>query len=113
MEPLLRALFCADAAPLDDRIASSSGFASRFSAQGPRDRQGRSLRELDLKRRLFRYPLSYLIYSEHFDALPDSHTHRIWSRRNKVVKAWVVRAGRDGEFADLAVSSSAALSLAS
>ena len=71
IEPLLRALFCADAVPLDDRIASSSGFASRFSAQGPRDRKGRSLRELDLNRRLLRYPLSYLIYSEHFDALPD------------------------------------------
>jgi len=71
IEPLLRALFCADAVQLDDRIQSSSGFATRFSAQGPRDRRGRSLRELDLNRRLFRYPLSYLIYSEHFDALPD------------------------------------------
>jgi hypothetical protein len=71
LEPLLRALFCADAVQLEDRIESSSGFANRFSAQGPRDRKGRSLRELDLNRRLFRYPLSYLIYSEHFDALPD------------------------------------------
>jgi hypothetical protein len=71
IEPLVRALFCADAVQLEDRIQSTSGFAARFSAQGPRDRRGRGLRELDLNRRLFRYPLSYLIYSEHFDALPD------------------------------------------
>lgn len=71
IEPLVRALFCADAVTFDDRMESTSGFAARFSAQGPRDRKGRGLRELDLNKRLFRYPLSYLIYSEHFDALPD------------------------------------------
>lgn len=71
IEPLVRALFCADAVQLEDRIESTSGFAARFSAQGPRDHRGRGLRELDLNKRLFRYPLSYLIYSEHFDALPD------------------------------------------
>jgi hypothetical protein len=70
-EPLVRALFCADAVGLEDRLESTSGFATRFSAEGPRDHKGRGLRELDLNKRLFRYPLSYLIYSEHFDALPD------------------------------------------
>jgi hypothetical protein len=71
VEPLVRALFCADAVTLEDRLESTSGFATRFSALGPRDRKGRGLRELDLNKRLFRYPLSYLIYSEHFDALPE------------------------------------------
>ncbi|HQR35967.1 MAG TPA: hypothetical protein PLK30_24805, partial [Blastocatellia bacterium] len=41
-----------------------------FSAVGKRDKQGRSLRDLDLQKKLFRYPCSYLIYSEAFDALP-------------------------------------------
>jgi hypothetical protein len=71
IEPLVRALFFADAAPFQDRIVSSSGFDKWFAQQGPRDKSGRSLREFDLNRRLFRWPLSYLIYAEHFNALPD------------------------------------------
>ncbi|HWL61473.1 MAG TPA: hypothetical protein VNQ32_01630 [Steroidobacteraceae bacterium] len=71
MEPLVRALFLHDAAPFEDRMASSSGFAERFSKLGPRDSRGRSLRELDLQKRLFRYPLSFEIYSPQFDALPE------------------------------------------
>jgi hypothetical protein len=59
-----------DEAPLDG-IKGTSGFAERFSARGPRDSKGRSLRDFDLRRRLFRYPCSYMIYSEAFDALPD------------------------------------------
>lgn len=69
-EPLVRALFLADAAPFEDRIRGASGYAARFSALGPRDQQGRGLRQLDLDGRLFRYPLSYLVYSEQFNALP-------------------------------------------
>jgi hypothetical protein len=70
IEPLVRALFFADAVPLADRITSSSGFDTRFASVAPLDSRGRSLRQLDLGKRLFRYPLSYLVYSEHFDALP-------------------------------------------
>ena len=63
-------LVFADEAPLPDRIRGTSGFAERFSAGGPRDRKGRSLYELDLNRRLMKYPCSYLIYSPAFEALP-------------------------------------------
>ena len=51
-------------------VVGSSAFAERFAATGPRDRRGRSLREFDLQTRLFRYPLSYLIYSDQFERLP-------------------------------------------
>jgi hypothetical protein len=64
-------LLFVDEAPLTTRIEGSSGFAERFSAIGPRDTKGRSLRDLRLETRLMRYPLSYLIYSPAFDALPD------------------------------------------
>ena len=57
-------------APLDGPIRGTSTFAGDFSEREPRDGRGRSLRELDLERRLFRYPMSFLIYSEAFDALP-------------------------------------------
>src|SRR5262245_7862943 len=69
-ERLVRALLFVNAAPMTAPVEGTSSFAKDFVTTGPRDRRGRSLRELDLKTRLFRYPLSYLIYSEGFDALP-------------------------------------------
>jgi hypothetical protein len=71
IEPLVRALFFQEAAPLGGRIAGSSGFAERFSKLGPLDSKGRGLHQLDLDSRLMRYPLSFVIYSEQFDALPQ------------------------------------------
>jgi len=70
----------ADEAPLIDRIQGTSGFAERFSAQGPRDSKGRSLRRFDLQRRLMRYPCSYMIYSEAFDGMPDEAREAAYRR---------------------------------
>jgi hypothetical protein len=71
-----------DEAPLPNPVTGRSGFAERMSASGPRDRRGRSLYELDLTRRLMKYPCSYLIYSSAFDALPplakDPIYRRMW-----------------------------------
>ena len=47
------------------------GLLNIFSHWGRRDGEGRSLRELDLKKRTFKYPLSYLIYSDAIAALPE------------------------------------------
>ncbi len=52
------------------KLTGNSGFDKWFQARGPRDSRGRSLRELDLTTRLFKYPCSFLIYSDAFDALP-------------------------------------------
>ncbi len=65
---------------LESPIHGTSGFAEAFAAQGPRDSQGRSLRELDLETRLFEYPLSYLIYSPQFDGLPDAVKNYVYQR---------------------------------
>jgi hypothetical protein len=73
-----------DEAPLDG-ITGTSGFAERFRARGPRDSKGRSLRDLDLQRRLFRYPCSYMIYSEAFDALPDVARNAVSARLLQVL----------------------------
>ena len=71
-----------DEAKLTDPVRGGAGFAERFSASGPRDRKGRSLYELELNRRLMKYPCSYLIYSPAFDALPplvkDPIYRRMW-----------------------------------
>jgi hypothetical protein len=71
-----------DEAPLSGPIEGSSGFAEWFAGSGPRDNRGRSLRQLDLAARLLRYPCSYMIYSDAFDALPgiarDAIYRRMW-----------------------------------
>lgn len=64
-------LLFANEATLPEGIQASSDYQQQFVAMGPKDSKGRSLREFDLKTRLFRYPLSYLIYSDAFDALPE------------------------------------------
>jgi hypothetical protein len=57
--------------PLPAPVAGVSSFTTTFPRRGPRDSKGRSLRDFDLRTRLFRYPLSYMIYDAVFDALPD------------------------------------------
>jgi len=56
---------------LKEPVAGVSTFTKTFPQRGPRDKRGRSLRDFDLKTRLFRYPLSYMIYSAAFDNMPD------------------------------------------
>ena len=81
-------LFC-DEATLTDPITGTSDFAAEFVARGLRDKRGRSLRDFDLKTRLFRYPLSYLVYSEPFDALPAKVRDYVYRR------LWKVLTGRE------------------
>jgi hypothetical protein len=78
-----------DEAPLAGPIRGSSGFTERFSSAGVKDAQGRSLHQLDLTRRLMRYPCSYLIYSAAFDGLPSIAKNAIYARM------WQVLSGRD------------------
>ncbi len=86
---LADALLFLDETPLPQHIAGSSGFAERFSSTGPRDRQGRTLRQLDLKTRLMRYPCSYLIHSPMFEALPAAMRSLVYERM------WQVLSGAD------------------
>ncbi len=84
-EELLRYLLFADEATLEEPIVGSSSFAKDFAAQGPRDPKGRSLRDFDLHRRIFKYPCSYLIYSEAFDALPRPAKDFVYRRLLEVL----------------------------
>lgn len=79
-EELVRYLLFIDEVPLEDEVRGTSGFAEEFSALGPRDPKGRSLRDFDLQKRIFKYPCSYLIYSEAFDAIPSLAKERIYQR---------------------------------
>jgi hypothetical protein len=80
LEQLVKSLLFIDAAPMTGSIASTSGFDTWFQAQGPRDHLGRSLRDLDLKTRLFKFPLSFLVYSAGFDHLPAPAKEYVYGR---------------------------------
>jgi hypothetical protein len=85
LEPLVRGLLMVGAARWPAAIHGNSGFTRSFEARGPFDPQGRSLRDLDLKTRLFKYPLSFLIYSEGFDYLPGAAKEYVYRRLEEVL----------------------------
>jgi hypothetical protein len=94
-----------DEEPLPGPVAASSPFARVFAARGPRDARGRSLRDLNLRTRLMRYPCSYLIYSASFDGLPAAAKQAIYAR------LWTVLSGavRDERYARLTQADRAAI----
>ncbi len=75
----------ANEARLDCPVKGTSSFAHDFTALGPRDRKGRSLRDFELETRIFRYPCSYLIYSEDWDALPAEVKTYVYHRLYQVL----------------------------
>jgi hypothetical protein len=85
VEPLVRGMFFVNEAPLTDSVQGISGFAAEFENSGIRDRKGRSLKDLDLNRRFLRYPLSYLIYSPAFDALPAPAKDQFYERARAIL----------------------------
>ena len=85
VEDLLKYLLFTDEVRLDAAVAGTSGFQDEFPKTGPRDRRGRSLRDLDLKTRLFRYPCSFLIYSDAFTALPPAAQDQLYLRLHEVL----------------------------
>lgn len=96
-EPLVKYMLFSGEAKLSEPLKGTSGFAAEFPQAGPRDKQRRSLRDLDLTKRLFKYPCSYLIYSESFNDLPDEVKEYVYRR------LWQVLTGRDSspDFAHL------------
>jgi hypothetical protein len=84
-EQLLRYLLFANELPLPEPVTGNSTFAKDFEARGPFDSHRRSLRQFDLKTRIFRYPCSYLIYSETFDAIPEPAKAYIYRRLLEVL----------------------------
>jgi hypothetical protein len=81
-----------DETTIAGKIEGGSGFTERFSSLGPRDARGRSLRQLDLENRLMRYPCSYMIYSQAFEALPAAAKDAVYRRM------WEILSGSDKEY---------------
>lgn len=96
-EQLIEYLLFCDEAPVDGPMKGTSKFAEEFSQRGPRDKKGRSLRDFDLNKRLFKYPCSYLIYSPAFDGLPATVQERVYRRLWDILDGKV----KDREYAHL------------
>jgi len=85
IEEVVRYMLFLDEVPLREAIRGVSSFTETFPREGPRDRKGRSLRDFDLEKRLFRYPLSYMVYSRHFDGLPRDVRERLCRRLHELL----------------------------
>lgn len=85
VDNLTRALLFAGEAPLPGPVAGTTSFVRDFAARAERDARGRSLRDFDLGRRLFRYPCSFLIYSDAFEALPLVARRAVYARLRDVL----------------------------
>jgi hypothetical protein len=90
IEEMVGYMMFVDAAPLKQPVRGVSTFIQSFGARGPRDPKGRSLRDFDLARGLFRYPVSYMIYTAAFDGMPDVVRDRVYQRLYDIL------IGRDG-----------------
>ncbi len=92
-EALVRYLLFADEVELTNAISGTSQFAEQFAASGKNDSQGRSFRQLDLSKRLLKYPCSYLIYGEAFDRMPPPVMDYVRRRVTEVLTAAAPPAG--------------------
>lgn len=80
VEGFVQYLLFAEEAPITSPVKGTSNFQQEFASLGPKDSKGRSLREFDLQSRLFKYPCSFLIYSDAFDALPKPAKEKVYAR---------------------------------
>lgn len=86
-DKLVKYMLFSEEFPLKSPVEGASSFTQDFMQMGPRDSQGRSLRDFDLKHRLFKYPCSYLIYSEPFQTLPEPVMEQVMQSLNEILTA--------------------------
>jgi hypothetical protein len=97
VDAFLRYLLFTEEASLPSPLPKDTPFAADFLKKAHRDSKGRSLRDLDLESRLFKYPCSFLIESDGFQKMPDP------LRELLLRKLWEILTGQNHEpdFANL------------
>src|SRR5688572_16449303 len=105
IDAFLRYMLFTEEITLAAPVKGNTSFTKNFATLGPRDKQGRSLRDFDLQKRLFKFPCSYLIYSEAFDAMPAPLKDVIYQR------LWNILNGKDtsADFAKIPVETRTAI----
>ena len=88
-DAFLRYLLFTEEVPITSPIEGDVSYARWFGSLGPFDKKGRSLRDLDLRTRLFKHPCSYMIYSPSFESLPQRAKRHLYRR------LWEVLSGED------------------
>ena len=84
-EGFLKYLLFTEETTLKSKVRGTSGYAEHFATLGPKDRKGRSFRQFNLETRLFKYPCSFLIYSEAFDQLPKPMREHVLQRLHDIL----------------------------
>jgi hypothetical protein len=87
IDDMVQYMLFVDEAPLGAPVKGASTFSTTFPQRGPKDKQGRSLRDFDLQKRLFKYPLSYMIYTKAFDNMPAWDRDRVYQKLYDVLTA--------------------------
>ena len=96
----LRYLLLTEEIPLTAPVSGDAQYVADFTAPGPRDSKGRSLRDLDLQTRMFKHPCSFLIYSEAFDQIPAVMREHLLQRLHDILTGQ----DTDPQFAKLAAA---------
>jgi len=87
-DKVVAALLCRDEPPLPpDGLQGDGAFEKSYLKGRRADAQGRALRDLDLKTRLFRYRCSPLIYSESFRGFPPELRTLVLARLATILRA--------------------------
>jgi hypothetical protein len=81
---LVRAMLFYRAEPIG-QVEGTGTFATDFAARGPRDSEGRSLRDLSLDGRLFEHPMSFLVYTDAWDALSSIVKDRAYTQIHEIL----------------------------
>lgn len=69
-DKLLKYMFFSEEAAVPTVDLANSPYAKYFNGNGPKDTEGRSLYDLRMDGRMFKYPFSYMVYSDAFQNLP-------------------------------------------
>jgi hypothetical protein len=82
---VVRAILFVDEAAIERPIAGHGDFRKVFEARPPATDDKNTLRKLELAGRLFKLPMSYLVYSESFDALPKIVMGQVYRKLHEVL----------------------------
>jgi len=80
-------LFKDEVALPDGGISGTGDYEKAFRKNRVKDSEGRSLKDFDLKTRLFKYRCSYMIYSEAFENLPPVLKRAVYEKMFAILEA--------------------------
>ena len=87
VQDILDRLLFRHAAPLPEGVVGHEAFRKSFAEGAPRSSAGHTLRDFQLRDRIFAHRCSYLIYSESFRALPETLKTRVLNQLETTLRS--------------------------